>query len=112
MCTLPLCWDTVDSHRGTVEHFLLSCPSLSAARQALHQFNTNFMVANPNLESLVTICQESDPVQFWLDCSTMAPVISAVQQEGENLLFGLFKMTRNYCHGLWKARVAQLESDE
>ena len=111
LCTLPLCWGTESSHRGTVEHFLLSCPSLSSARQALHQFNLNYLSANPVIEPLVNICLESDPVQFWLDCSTMAQVISAVQHEGESLLFGLFKMTRNYCHGLWKARVDQLESD-
>ena len=111
LCTLPLCWATENSHRGTVEHLLLSCPSLSSVRQTLQEFNKSYLSANPILEPLVTICLERDPVQFWLDCSTMAPVISAVQREGEGLMFGLFKMTRNYCHGLWKARVLQLESD-
>ena len=111
LCTLPLCWGTEDSHRGTVEHLLLSCPSLSDARQALHQCNLSYLSANPNLEPLVNICLESDPVQFWLDCSTMAPIISAVQCDGESVLFGLFKMTRNYCHSLWKARISLLECD-
>ena len=109
LCTLPMCWGTEDSHRGTVEDFLLSCPSLFATRQALHQSNLSYLSANPNLETLANTCLESDPVQFWLDCSTMAPIISAVQREGESLLFGLFKMTRNYCHGLWKARLSQLD---
>ena len=109
MCTLSMCWRTENSHRGTVEHLLLSCPSLSTVRQTLQEFNKSYLSANPNLEPLVNICLESDPAQFWLDCSTLAPVISAVQREGESLLFGLFKMTRNYCHGLWKARVSQLE---
>lgn len=74
-------------------------------------FNQNHLLAHPNLVALVNTCLVMDPVQFWLDCSTMHPVISAVQKEGESLLYGLFKMTRNYCHGLYKARVSQLESD-
>jgi hypothetical protein len=106
-----MCWRTNESHRGTVEHFLLSCPSLSNTRQALNLFNQNYLQAHPNLEPLVNTCLEIDTVQFWLDCSTMHPVISAVQKEGEVLLFALFKMTRNYCHGLYKARASQLESD-
>ena len=99
LCTLPLCWGTEDSHRGTLENFILSCPSLFSTRQALYLFNTNFLEANPNLEPLVHICLETNPVQFWIDCSTMPPVISAVQLESESLLSGLFKLTRNFCHG-------------
>ena len=43
--------------------------------------------------------------------STIAPVISAVQSHGEGILSGLFKLTRNYCHGLHKARVGMLETE-
>ena len=111
LCTLPMCWRTAEAHRGTIESFLISCPSLSSTRQALLMFNQNHLLAHPNLVALVNTCLVMDPVQFWLDCSTMHPVISAVQKEGESLLYGLFKMTRNYCHGLYKARVSQLESD-
>ena len=108
---MPLCWGTEDSHRGTLEDFLLSCPSLFSTRQALYLFNTNYLEANPHLETLVNRCLEMDPVQFWIDCSTMSPVISAVQLEGESLLVGLFKLTRNFCHGLYKARMCLLEKD-
>jgi hypothetical protein len=27
-----------------------------------------------------------------------------VQREGEGVMFKLFKLSRNYCHGLYKAR--------
>ena len=41
-------------------------------------------------------------VKLW----TMAPVISAGQEEGgEKLLFSLLKLNRNYCHGLHKVRL-------
>ena len=111
LCSLPACWRTQDWHKGTVEHFLLSCSSLSSVRQTLHMANLKYMESNPHLEPIVNDCLELSAVQFWLDCSTMSPVISAVQQGGESILFGIFKMTRNYCHVLYKARTAMLESD-
>ena len=74
-------------------------------------FNLQYLESNPHLEPIVNDCLEISAVQFWLDCSTMSPVISAVQQGGQSILFGIFKMTRNYCHGLYRARTALLESD-
>ena len=51
-------------------------------------------------------------VQYWLDCSTMPAVISAVQAgDEENMLFVLLKLTRNYCHGLHKARLFLLQCE-
>ena len=110
LCTLPECWGTPASHKGTVDTFLLSCPSLSTTRLALVQYNTTFLqvLANSNLTQLVQDCLDTDPVQFWLDCSTMTPVITASQTGGDGVLFTLFKMTRNYCHGLRKARLELL----
>ena len=87
------------AHAHARTNFLLSCPSLFSTRQALYLFNTKYLEANTNLEPLVNICPEIDPIQFWRDCSTMSPRISAVQLEGESLLSGLFKLTRNFCHG-------------
>ena len=51
---------------------------------------------------------KKDPVQSWLEYSSMAPVVSAVKGDGESMLFSVLKMTRNYCHGLYKERCAQL----
>ena len=108
-CVLPDCWGTVGSHKGTIESFLLSCPSLFLTRQYLLEFQDRFIQANPHLHHLVKECLETDPVQFWLDASTMAPVISAVQKTGFSVLSGVFKITRNYCHVLDKTRSGFLE---
>ena len=111
LCSLPTCWGSEESHKGTVESLLLSCPSLSTTRANLMQFCWSFLHKFPLLISLVRACLALDPAQFWLDCSTMAPVISAVQDEGECVLFPLFKVTRNYCHVLHTARVKMLSND-
>ena len=109
MCSLPGCWLSEDAHKGSIESFLLSCPSLSSSRAVLSQFKASFLIANPDLLPLVTECLLSNPVQFWLDCSTMPQVIEAVQHGSQALLYPLFKLTRNYCHTLHKERVRLLE---
>ena len=78
----------------------------------LAQFNASFLTAHPDLLPLVTECLLYNPVQFWLDCSTMPQVIGAVQHGGQVLLYLLFKLTRNYCHTLHKERVRMLEQDQ
>ena len=112
MCTLPQCWLTTNAHKGTIESFLLSCPSLSGSRALLSKSKADFLVANSDLLPLVTECVSSNPVQFWLDCSTMHQVIRAVQLSGQGLLHPLFKLTQNYCHTLHKGRVKLLEIEQ
>ena len=104
MCSLPECWATPVSHKGSVEAFLLTCPSLSPTRIELTISNLRFLQDYPHLEELVRQCLRINPVQFWLDCSTMHPVITAVQCQGGKVLQLLFKLTRNYCHRLHLAR--------
>ena len=60
---------------------------------------------------LVTECLLSDPVQFWVDCSTLSAVMRAVQESGMNALSKLFKLTRNYCHSIHKKRVMLLDTE-
>ena len=104
MCSLPQCWATPASHKGNVEAFLMTCPSLSTVRIELTISNLRFLDNKPHLEDLVRKCLVINPVQFWLDCSTMHPVISLVQNQGVKILQLLFKLTRNYCHRLHMAR--------
>ena len=78
LCTLPEGWNTPDKHKGTVEEFLLSCSSLSPTRRSLSPLLDTFMSSNPDLAIIIRECLSADPVQFWLDCSTMLPVIIAV----------------------------------
>ena len=110
LCTLPECWRTQGSHKGTVEAFLLNCPSLASTRLALEDYVNASLQSNPELIPLVQECLAIDKVQFWLDCSTMPPIIAAVQGVGECVLYSLFKITRNYCHKLHKARMSLLEN--
>ena len=100
LCSLPSCWGSEPNHKGTVESLLLTCPSLAQTRADMMEFCMSFLNRFPILSSLATLCLDQDPVQFFLDCSTMGAVISAVQKEGESVLFPLFKVTRNYCHVL------------
>ena len=112
LCTLPDCWGTSAAHKGSVECLLLSCPSLSTSREALTEYSLTFLQTYPLLLTLVQTVPGSGPLQFWLDCSTMPAVISAVQAgDEENVLFVLIKITRNYCHGLHKARLSLLQCE-
>ena len=104
LCSLHDCWGTPSSHKGDVEAFLLTCPSLSTTRIELTISTLRFLHDKPQLEEIVRQCLMLSPVQFWLDCSTMPAVISAMQSMGDFVLVALFKMTRNYCHGLHVAR--------
>ena len=111
LCSLPGCWNTANSHKGTVESLLLSCPSLSSTRDDLVHLTWSYLIRFPQLSPVIRSCLTLDPVQFWLDCSSMAPVISAIQQYGEGVLQPLYRLSRNYCHVLHKARVSLLSDD-
>ena len=102
-------WGSAANHKGTVESLLLSCPALSATRADLMQHCWSFLDRFPQMSTLATTYMAMDPVQFLLDCSTMGPVITAVQRGGEGVLNPLFKVTRNYCHVLHNARVLKTD---
>ena len=78
----------------------------------LLQFQSDFLSNHPDLLPLVTECLVSNPVQFWLDCSTMPQVIKYVQESDNSVLERLFKLTRNYCHTIHTKRVLLLEQTE
>ena len=109
LCSLPGCWGTPSSHKGDVEAFLLTCPSLSTTRLELTISTLRFLHDKPQLDEIVRQCLVLSPVQFWLDCSTMPAVISAMQRVGDSVLVALFKITRNYCHRLHVARNKLIE---
>ena len=110
-CSLPSCWGSYANHKGTVESFLLSCPSLSVTRADMLELCWTFLNRFPKVSSLARICFALDPVQFLLDCSTMSPVIKAKQTDGDSVLYPLFKVTRNFCHSMHTARVTQLSTE-
>ena len=46
LCTLPDCWNTTLAHKGTVESFLITCPSPTSARLGLEEFISKLIKAN------------------------------------------------------------------
>ena len=95
-CSLPACWGKETNHKGTLESLLLSCPSLSETRADMLESSWLFLNNFPQISLLASTCFAMDPLQFLLDCSTMAPVISAVQRGGQGVLHPLFKVTRKF----------------
>ena len=75
-CSLHMCWGTPMFHKGPVESFLISCPSLSTTRHDLAEYNRSFLKTYPDLVPLVDECLCMDPVQFWVDCSPRPPVMT------------------------------------
>ena len=96
LCTLPSCSEPQAQHVGDIESFLLSCPSLALVRAGFDTYKRNFFCDYPDLEPIVSECLNISPPQFYLDCSTMAPVIFARQQFKDQYIFPIFKLTRQF----------------
>ena len=110
LCKLPLCWGTNLAHTDDVEAFLLSCPSISNTRLLLNDQIDSFCNNNQSLGVLIRKCLKQDTSQFLLDCSVMSEVIAEYQRSGNSVIIELFKLTRNYCFMLHKARINILEN--
>ena len=59
---------------------LTSCQPLFLSCGSSSPWEVDKFITQSQLEELVRACMEISPVQFWLDCSTMPPVIAAVQE--------------------------------
>ena len=103
-CILPSCSSPETKHVGDIEAFFISCASLAPARLQYESYMSSYLYSLPHLTELVEDCLQSNPVQFFLDCSTMPPVIAAKQVYGESILAELFKMTRHFCFLLHRLR--------
>ena len=111
-CSLPLCQDVASCHPGTLEEMLLSCPSLSSAREDFESFENSFFTEYPGLYFLINECLATNPVQFWLDASVLPGIIDAVQCHGEVILSQVFKFTHHYCFKLHSLRLKLLNDKE
>ena len=107
-CTLSHCVGP-HSHEGNTENFHLTCISLASAREKSFSFLNSYLEEHSFLSSLVESCMSDDSVQFLLDCSSMPQVIVSVQEQGDNVLHHLFKISRNFCFILHKRRQKLLE---
>ena len=106
-CLLPSCHGNM-VHED-LEHILVHCGSLQECRDGLMDFTTKF---SHNLTPSVTqIVQKFiNPIspQFLLDCSCLPEVVMAVQQQGDQVLRHLFRITRTWCYSLHRSRLKLL----
>ena len=109
-CQLPQCIGK--NTPGTLEHILVSCPSLSECRQKMSALWTTLCQVNPTcafiLSQVVTTNSEGLLTQFLLDCSTLPCVVEAVNLSGTDLLFPLFHLTRTWCFTIHRTRMNML----
>lgn len=102
LCRLPDCWGSSAAHEGDISSFLNTCPSLSVLRASLL---SSFIdrISSDKLATL-NLCLQLDRTWFFLDCSTMPPVIDDLQRNGVETLMTFLKFTRNFCYCLHKKR--------
>ena len=96
-CILPSCILQENKHVEGIESFFLSCPSLKPARVKFEIYKKTYLTLNPHLEDIIVECMSICPTSFFLDCSTMPPVIAARQMFGEFIQDQLFRLTRHFC---------------
>ena len=108
LCSLNMC-QGVNAHEGNIESFFLNCISLEKARDDFKTFLGSYLEMHYEFSNLIMNCISSDPVQFYLDASTIPQVISEVQSRGYHVLNVIFKLTRLFCFSLHKLRTKLME---
>ena len=89
-------------------HILQFCKQLSEVRNHMIDFAQNYTGHMQITKKLVQkFCLPTSPYfcHFLLDCSSLADVISAVQTDGNEVLYILFHITRTFCYTLHKSRL-------
>ena len=104
LCVLPSCIWPQNEHVEDIESFFVSCSSLKPARIKFEKYMNSYITLHPYLENIVGECMSICPTSFYLDCSTMPPVISARQIFGDLVLDQLFRLTRHFCFLLHELR--------
>ena len=101
----PLCPES--STPGTLEHMLVACPALDEKRMLIFNFWSQQSQYNHHLQNLLQDMLSANMnvlVQFLLDPSVEAKVISGCQQKNFTLE-EVFTLTRTYCYGLHRRRL-------
>ena len=80
------------------------------ACQEFATFLNNYLASYPDIADLIQDCISTDPVQFYLDASTMDAVLTQVQVQGTYILNLIFKVTRHLCYLLHKLQSELLET--
>ena len=94
-----------------IKHILINCSNLENERRHQLYIWKNKLSGEKHISEIVGQILNSDEdtlVQFLLDCSVVSSVVSATQVYGQEFLYALFKLTRNWCYSLHKARLVKL----
>ena len=92
----PTCYDEIED----IPHLLQHCPALNSVRVGLAEFTKQISLKLPPFiaHTLLQQCCPSSPsfCSFLLDCSTVAAVVSLVQDFGNEVLNYFFEVTRTW----------------
>jgi len=95
LCISPACTNLETQHIEDIDSFFINCKSLEPARFKFEIYKSSQFEKFPLLEKIVEECLSICPTSFYLDCSTMPPVIAARQSLGVIVQDQLFKLTRH-----------------
>ena len=108
LCILPSCISPESQHIEDIDSFFISCKSLKPARDSFENFKKAYFDSFPLLKDIVDDCLSICPTSFYLDCSTMSPVIVARQSYGIVVQNQLFRLCRHFCFLLHDLRTKLL----
>ena len=94
-----------------LEHLLIPrCPALQERRRLLLDYMSSVLAQSPACTTIFKMMKESEDsqwVQFVLDCSVIPDIINAAQKD--NSVYPLiFKATRTWCYSLHRTRLKLL----
>ena len=105
-----ICQACSSNEIGSIEHILLTCPSLENHRLKLLGMidQTDSLDETKSLIKKTMSLLSNVSVQLLLDCSSMPEVIVLRQALGEKVLEDLFKFSRTWCYTINRERLKLL----
>ena len=97
-----------DNTPGSIEHLLTQCAALSDTRRQLLEKLDSYNISETSKSLIITSINSTNTeevVQFLLDCSVNAQVISETQLSGPGILEELFRFTRSWCYAVHRSRL-------
>ena len=107
-CLLPSCIGV--GVTGTLEHLLVSCPSLDAAHQTTLLLWGTYIQKGDIVSCILSTALADLPnlTQFLLDNTALPYVQHALTMYGPDLLQPLFYLTRTWCFNVHRSRYSTL----
>ena len=102
-CSLCIC-----PCEGSVEHLLISCPTLSQCRQQQFEMLNDSDKFSDTARTIITVASTNTVgnfVQLLLDCSALPEVIIACQKESKQVAEDIFKFSRTFCFNIHMKRM-------